>query len=96
MNILTKYPVKSRDAASRIIDNQAVIVIPQEGLVRVLNHTGTKIWSLLDGKNNIKYIVKKLLGEFEISLAEARKDVLVFLNELEDKQMVVFKDEPVM
>ena len=46
MDISAKWPKKSEDTASRIIDGEAVIVIPQKGVVTVLNETGSGIWQL--------------------------------------------------
>ena len=96
MNIITKYPDRSPDTAWRIIEEEAVVVIPQEGLVRVLNNSGAKIWSLLDGRNTIGVIAKEIAGEFEVSLEEACRDTLDFLNELQIKRMVVLRDGPVV
>jgi hypothetical protein len=94
MGVLTKYPRKSPDTASRIIDGEAVIVLPQEGLARILNPSGSRIWELLDGNRTAGGIAETISGEFGISKQQACADVCSFLRELENKKMVLISDEP--
>ena len=94
MDISVKWPKKSEDTASRIIDGEAVIVIPQEGVVTVLNETGAGIWQLLDGRNSVEDIINIISSEFDVSREEAEKDTLDFIEELIGKDMVVLNDGP--
>ena len=94
MDISVKCPKKSEDTASRIIDGEAVIVIPQKGVVTVLNETGSGIWQLLDGENTVEDIINTISSEFNVSREEARKDTLDFIEELIEKDMVVLNDGP--
>jgi len=80
---------KSTDVAHRMVDNEAVIVIPDKGLVRVLNETGARIWELLDGVNKVEDIVNIIADEFDTSETQAKKDVVDFISELETKGMVI-------
>ena len=94
MNELNKYPKRSEDTASRVIDNEAVIVTPQEGLVRVLNDTGSRVWQLMDGKSALSDIIDTIAEEFEVTKDCAQEDVLRFIKELQTKNLVVINDEP--
>jgi hypothetical protein len=94
MDLLTKYPSKSPEIASRIIDGEAVVVIPQEGVVKVLNNTGSRIWELSDGKKRTQEIIDILLSEFEVSKEALQADTIGFLEELAAKKIVVLSDEP--
>ena len=94
MNMLTKYPGKSSQIASRIIENEAVVVIPQQGVVEVFNNTGSRIWELMDGKKKTQEIIDILVAEFEVSQEELQTDTIGFLEELADKKMAVLSDEP--
>jgi anthranilate phosphoribosyltransferase len=94
MDVLTKYPHKSAETASRIIDGEAVVVIPQEGSVKVFNNTGSRIWELMDGKKKTQEIIDTLVAEFEVSQEELQTDTIGFLQELADKKMAVLSDEP--
>ncbi len=94
MDTSVKWPKKSEDTASRIIDGEAVIVLPQKGSVTVLNETGSGIWQLLDGRNSVEDIIDIISSQFNVSREEAEKDTLDFIKELEEKDMVVLNDGP--
>lgn len=91
--MLNNVPCKSPQTASRIIDDQAVVVVPQLGLVRMLNPVGTRVWELCDGKTTVKSMVDCITQEFEVTTTQAADDVVLFLNDLQNKNMVVFKHE---
>lgn len=89
MDILTKFPARSSQIASRIIEGEAIIVIPQEGVSIVLNAVGSRIWELLDGKKTVKDIIDTIIVEFETPSEEAQQDVCDFFKQLENKKMLV-------
>lgn len=95
MSVLTKYPKRAKSTASRIIENEAVIVIPKEGLVRILNEAGSRIWQLLDGKNSIEDIINILSSEFNVTRQGLEKDTLDFIRELKEKEMIILNDEQI-
>ena len=43
-------PQPNPEAIGRIVDREAVIVLPQKGKVKVLNEVGAAIWDLIDGQ----------------------------------------------
>lgn len=88
MDIMNTCPRRSDETASRIIEGEAVIVVPQEGLVRTLNEVGAFIWNMADGKHAVKDMIEKVSEEFEADKKEATKDLLDFVMELESKGMV--------
>jgi hypothetical protein len=89
-NFLKGCPDKSSKTASRVIDGEAVIVIPEKGLVNILNPVGSRIWELLDGKNNLQDITRVISQEFEVADAAAHQDVEEFIQELSQKGLVTF------
>lgn len=93
MSILTNHPKRSPGTASRIIENEAVVVIPEIGLVRTLNEAASRIWQLLDGQNSIEDIINIISSEFNVSREEARGDTIDFIRELKEKEMVTLSDE---
>ena len=94
MDVSVRWPKRSEDTASRVVDGEAVIVVPQKGVVTVLNETGSGIWQLLDGRNSIEDIINIISSEFSVSRQEAEKDTLEFIEELVGKDMVVLNDGP--
>ncbi len=49
LNIDSHRPIHAPDAASRVYGTDAVVISPEEGMVRLLNLTATRIWELAAG-----------------------------------------------
>lgn len=88
------YPDRSPQTASRVIDNEAVIISPQENKVRVLNGTGSRIWELLNGDLRTDRIALLISEEFDVSYDNALEDTMEFLNELHGRGMIVLVEHP--
>ncbi len=91
---MKKYPQRSKDVAFRAIAGETIVVIPDEGLARVLNPTASRIWDLMDGSCDVEAIVQVIEEEFDLGPADAASDVQAFINEMVDKKMAVMRDEP--
>lgn len=91
MNNMEKCPIKSPATASRIIDGEAVIVIPDKSEVKVLNLVGSRIWDLCDGNRTICKIVDIIYNEFEGKRSNIERDVLNFVDDLEKRGMLAIK-----
>jgi hypothetical protein len=94
MNVNNTYPDKSPQTASRVIDSEAVIIIPQENKVRVLNEAGSRIWELLNGSLGTDRIASIISEEFDVSYDNALNDTMEFINDLFRKDMVVLLEHP--
>lgn len=86
-----KIPMLNADIVWRILDDGAVIVTPRAGNVRVLNHVGTSIWKLIDGENSLAEIESQLIHTYEVPVERARKDLELFMSELEKRGMISWK-----
>ncbi len=73
---------KNKKSASRIIDGEAVIVLPEIGEIKVLNAVGSRIWDLLDGHRTVAEIAGTIHQEFEVAAEQAQQDVIEFIGEL--------------
>jgi uncharacterized radical SAM superfamily Fe-S cluster-containing enzyme len=60
-----KIPIKSPSTASQMIDEEAVVIVPSDQMVNVLNSVGCRIWDLADGKRSIAEIANILTQERE-------------------------------
>jgi hypothetical protein len=94
MNLGDKYPDKSPLTAARLMDGEAVVVVPQDNEVKILNEVGSRIWELLDGRRDINRICSIISSEFVVSYDEAVEDIVEFINELCEKKMVVMLESP--
>ena len=76
------------DIAFRVIDGQAVIVVPATQSMHTLNEVGTFIWQQCDGKS-VDEIVRLVVAEFDVKPSAARKDLDSFIRDLVDKRVLV-------
>ncbi len=82
--VLTKHP----DAAYRVYDGKAVVVLPGRAEVNVLNGTGGHIWERIDGKNSLAEILETVVGEYTIGREQAEADLHEFVAALQKQGMV--------
>lgn len=90
-----KYPAPHPQVAARIIDGEAVILLPENVQVKVLNVVGSRIWELADGTRSVGEITKIIVAEYDVTAQQAERDVNEFIQELVDKKMLVLADEKV-
>lgn len=88
VNSTFQRPVHADNVAARIYGSDAVIISPDEGVVRMLNPTATRIWQLVDGSRSVDEIVTIMTAEFDVELSQARQSVIRLLTELSDKQLI--------
>ena len=84
----SQVPTISSTLIWRELDDGTVIVTPEEGKVRVLNHTGTTIWLMIDGGYSLVDIAEKISRKFEVSIEEASEDLENFLADLTRKGLI--------
>lgn len=76
---------------ARILPNEAVLVLPLQGKVEVLNAVGARIWQLLDGNRSLQEIASMLSVEYDVTLTQAEQDVEEFVQHLRDLKAVQWK-----
>jgi Coenzyme PQQ synthesis protein D (PqqD) len=82
--ILAKNP----NAAYRIYDGRATIVLPDHAEVDVLNEIGSRIWDQIDGQRSLGQILESVLEEYDVSPEQGRKDLFEFVATLHQHHMV--------
>ena len=87
---LESYPHPVAEARGRVLDREAVIVLPGKGEVKVLNEVGARIWALADGSRSVREIAAVIASNYDVSPAQAEIDTMEFLNELRDKALLEF------
>jgi hypothetical protein len=88
---LNSVPYRSEGVIGRVVDGEAVLVLPEIGKVKVLNEVGGLIWSNVDGEKTVRQISELLAEEYEVGIPEAEEDVQTFLSGLEERGVVFFK-----
>lgn len=81
-------PMHAASVASRIYGADAVIVTPDEGMVRMLNPTASRIWQLADGSRSVDDIAATLTAEYEIDFEQAHQATMGLLSELSEKRLI--------
>lgn len=85
---LSSYVRRNDKLVWRIIDNYVFIMDPTTSMLHTLNGVGSRIWELLDSTNAIEEIVQEICSEFEVTSEIAREDVLKFVSELAQREML--------
>jgi hypothetical protein len=82
--VLTKNP----NAAYRVYDGQATVVLPEQAQVAVLNEVGSLVWEQIDGRRTLGEILDAVLEAYEIARDEAERDVAEFVASLREHRML--------
>jgi coenzyme PQQ biosynthesis protein PqqD len=90
----SSYPVPHPQAAARVVDGTAVIVLADSGMVKILNPVGTRIWELVDGSRTVQQIADTIFQEFQSTRSQIEQDVMEFLHELEGMQAITIQPHP--
>ncbi len=85
---ITSIPMRNPDIIGRLADDEAVLVMPQKGQVKVFNEVGAVIWELIDGKRDVGQIVEQVCSQFEVDRVSAEMDTLGFISELIKREIV--------
>ena len=86
---ISAIPSHSPRVVFRRIDDECLLIPITDNIADMdslyrLNETGAFIWELIDGKRDIKDITARMAEEFEVDLAEAEKDIMMFLEQVQE------------
>jgi len=87
MNLET-VPRPDPDVIGREVDQEAVLVLPKRGKIKVLNDVGARIWQLCNGQNSVSDIVDTIYSEYDVERCQAESDTLQFLEALAQRGMI--------
>ncbi len=91
MNTTLTTPRVAPDLIWRLLDDNAVVVSPGIGEVRVLNQVGTVIWQLLVEENSPEEIEQYLVNHYEVSHDKAKSDLFQFFDDLANRGVVIWE-----
>jgi hypothetical protein len=81
-------PRRDPSVAWRVIQGEAVMVLPSTGKVHTLNEVGTRFWELIDGQRSLEEIAKKIEEEFDAPPGAIEADCQRFANELAERRLL--------
>ncbi len=89
------YPISHPQVAGRLVDDQALLVLCEEGRVNVFNAVGTRVWELADGTRTLAAIVETVLAEYNVERARLEADVAAFVELLVARNILELLPAPV-
>ncbi len=88
MLTLDSKPRPQASVQGRQLENEAVLVLPEKGEVKVLNEVGARIWALTDGQHSVRQIAATVSAEYQVDRSVAEADTLEFMAQLVVKGLV--------
>ncbi|AEB08805.1 lasso peptide biosynthesis PqqD family chaperone [Desulfobacca acetoxidans] len=85
---------RSDDLVSCDLDGETALMSVANGKYYGLDPVGSRIWVLLEQARPVSDLCAILLQEFEVEASQCQHDVLVFLNELAQDNLIKVFDEP--
>ncbi|MCA9953773.1 MAG: lasso peptide biosynthesis PqqD family chaperone [Ardenticatenaceae bacterium] len=80
--------VRSEGFITSTVDNELVMMSLEKGTYYGLDAIGSQIWENIATPITIEALCQKLIDQFEVDPAQCQADVLAFLNELHQEDMV--------
>jgi len=80
---------KTPEAVSKIIGQEAVIILPAAGEVNILNEVGSRLWELVDGQRTIAELAVKICDEYAVTFEQAEEDALDFIQRMVERKLLV-------
>jgi hypothetical protein len=94
MDFLNRIYKKSDAIVFRKIADEYILVPIRNNVgdlesIYTLNEVGARIWELVDGKTKIGDIKERLVEEHDVTPEEAEKDILEYMQQLEEIKAII-------
>jgi len=80
---------KNPALAWREIDDETVIISPQDSVMHELNNTGSFLWKNIDGKKSAAELAELLAANYEVTPDIALSDTQALLAEMSSRKLVM-------
>ena len=80
--------VAADDIAVANLEGEAVVLGARSGNYYGLNEVGTRVLELVEQPQSVNDMMEVLAGEYEVERSRLREEVLGFLKEMEDNQLI--------
>jgi hypothetical protein len=85
---LTTTVKRKEGYADTEVEGNKVLMSVESGMYYGLNGMGTEIWKRIDQYIQVSVLVQELLDEYDVSRRDAEAQVLSFLNELDENNLI--------
>ncbi len=80
---------KNPALAWREIEDETVIISPQDSVMHELNNTGSFLWKNIDGEKSAAELAELLAANYEVTPDIALSDTQALLEEMSSRKLVV-------
>ena len=93
MNLLNKATISiNKGLIKRNLDDEAIIVMPENAMITSLNKSGTFVLELIQQKNQtFDDLLNSMLEVYDVNIEVARKDLIDFLEELLTNKLIILE-----
>ena len=88
----TQIPLKAQGTETSQVGREFVLMDAAGRMLRGLNHTGARIWELIDGRRSLAEIAACVATEFQVSSELALDDVRPFVSALAQRQLLLLTE----
>ena len=89
--MVQKIPQRKDGFIWREMDGETFILSETGDKIITMNKVASYIWQQSDGKQSLNQILGKILEDFEIDRKQAENDLRQFIDEMLEKDMIVFR-----
>lgn len=83
------YPKRGANLASRVLDDEIIIMNPEDSALFNLNETATAIWLAADGRTSLREIVEReIVPAFDVDPETALRDAGEFARSLAEQSIL--------
>ena len=86
---------KKQGLITRIIDDECMILNPDDGYMHVLNATGKEVWELLDTCSTVEQLIDTMYSPYqaEVSRELLQNDITEIINSLKEHRLVMEQED---
>jgi hypothetical protein len=92
MESIDKIPIINKHLTIREIGEDIVILSEEDLEIHNLEDTAAFLWKCIDGKSTIGDIIRKLYDTYEVTMEQAKADIVKFIEECEKKRLISFRN----
>ncbi len=81
----------NQDVAETELDGNIILLHVENGKYYNFNSTSSDLWRWLSVEVSVKSLVDSLFAKYDCSQEQAQEDVLAFLNEMNNNQLLIVK-----
>jgi hypothetical protein len=89
---LDTYPAPVSGVVSQQVNDEVVLVLPEQGEIKVVNEVGARIWQLADGSRTIREIAALIHADYAAEAEQIEHDTLAFIAELVRRNILTISE----